>query len=52
MKIMRFIMSKKKKKQTNTFLQSKNKKNMMNVKQKSNKQKPYLYKTRYVWDGF
>ena len=43
------IMSKKKRKQTNTFLQSKNKKNMMSVKQKSKKGK-VLYKVRYPWD--
>ena len=43
------IMSKKKRKQTNTFLQSKNKKNMMSVKQKSKKGK-VLYKVEYHWD--
>ena len=42
-------MSKKKRKKTNTFLQSKNKKNMMSVKQKSKKGK-VLYKVRYPWD--
>ena len=43
------IMSKKKRKKTNTFLQSKNKKNMMSVKQKSKKGK-VLYKVEYQWD--
>ena len=40
---------KKKRKQTNTFLQSKNKMNMMSVKQKSKKGK-VLYKVEYQWD--